>query len=215
MKIKWMGHASFLITSEAGTSIITDPYPQGSGLSYIPIKEHVDIIIMSHDHFDHNNISGVPDKPELITGSITKNLKGIEFRGIATHHDQSQGKERGANTAFCFSVDGVKVCHLGDLGHRLSPEQMTEIGSVDVLLVPIGGVYTIDAKMAATVVDDLKPRIAMPMHYKTAKCNWPLNTVDDFIKDKTNVKRLNSSEIEIKSDKLPELTEMVVLEPAS
>jgi len=215
MKIKWLGHASFLVTSESGTSIITDPYPQGSGLSYVPINEAADIVTMSHDHFDHNNISGVPGKPQVITGNGVKNIKGIEFRGIATHHDQSQGKERGANTAFCFSVDGVKVCHLGDLGHRLSPEQIAEIGSVDVLLVPIGGVFTIDAKMAANVVDDLKPKIAMPMHYKTAKCDWTLNKVDDFIEDKKNVNRLHSSEIEIKASKLPEVTEIVVLEPAS
>jgi len=215
MKIKWLGHASFLVTSESGTSIITDPYPQGSGLSYVPINEAADIVTMSHDHFDHNNISGVPGKPQVITGNGVKNIKGIEFRGIATHHDQSQGKERGANTAFCFSVDGVKVCHLGDLGHRLSPEQIAEIGSVDVLLVPIGGVFTIDAKMAANVVDDLKPKIAMPMHYKTAKCDWTLNKVDDFIEDKKNVNRLHSSEIEIKAGKLPEVTEIVVLEPAS
>jgi L-ascorbate metabolism protein UlaG (beta-lactamase superfamily) len=215
MKVKWLGHASFLISSEAGIKIITDPYPQGSGLSYVPINEPADIVTMSHDHFDHNNVSSVPGKPEVITGSGVKNVKEIQFNGIATHHDQSQGKERGANTAFCFSVDGVKLCHLGDLGHRLSREQISEIGSVDILFIPIGGVFTIDAKMAATVMDDLKPKIAMPMHYKTAKCDWPLNTVDDFIGDKKNVRKLSSSEVEFKAGKLPEATEIVVLQPAS
>jgi L-ascorbate metabolism protein UlaG (beta-lactamase superfamily) len=215
MKIKWLGHASFLITSAAGTRIITDPYPQGSGLSYVPIKEAADIVTMSHDHFDHNNISGVPGKPQIIAGSGAKNIKGIEFRGITTHHDQSQGKERGTNTVFCFSIDGVKVCHLGDLGHRLSQQQIAEIGNIDVLLVPIGGVFTVDAKMAANVVDDLKPKIALPMHYKTARCDWPLNTIDDFVQYKSNVKRLHSSEIDIEAGRLPEITEIVVLEPAS
>jgi L-ascorbate metabolism protein UlaG (beta-lactamase superfamily) len=215
MKVKWLGHASFLITSDAGVKIITDPYPQGSGLSYAPINEAADVVTMSHDHFDHNNVSSVLGKPEVVAGSGVKNIKGIQFKGIASHHDQSQGKERGANTAFCFSVDGIKLCHLGDLGHRLSKEQMADIGGIDVLFIPIGGVFTIDAKMAGTVVDDLKPKIAMPMHYKTAKCDWPLNTVDDFVADKKNVKKLNSSELELRASNLPEATEIVVLQPAS
>ena len=215
MKIKWLGHASFLISSETGVKIITDPYPQGSGLSYVPINEAADVVTMSHDHFDHNNVSSVPGKPQIITGSGNTNVKGIQFNGIAAHHDQSQGKERGANTIFCFSVDGVKLCHLGDLGHRLSQEQIDEIGGIDILLVPIGGVFTIDAKMAGAVVDDLKPRVAIPMHYKTDKCDWPLNTVDDFVLDKKNVKKINSSELEFKAGELPEATEIIVLQPAS
>ena len=214
MKVKWLGHASFLISSEAGIKIITDPYPQGSGLSYTPINEAADIVTMSHAHFDHNNISSVSGKPLVITGSGVKNVKGVQFRGIDTYHDGSQGKERGANTAFCFSVDGIKLCHLGDLGHRLSQEQMSEIGSIDILFIPIGGFFTIDAKMAGTVVDDLKPKVVMPMHYKTAKCDWPLNTIDDFVVDKKNVKKLNSSEIEFKAGKLREVTEIVILQPA-
>lgn len=214
MKVKWLGHASFLISSEAGLKVITDPYPQSSGLSYAPINEAADIVTMSHDHFDHNNVSSVPGKPQVITGSGAKNIKGVQFRGIDTYHDESQGKERGANTAFCFSVDGIKLCHLGDLGHRLSQEQIAEIGSIDILLIPIGGVFTIDAKMAGKVSDDLKPKVVMPMHYKTAKCDWPLNTIDDFLADRKNVKQLTLSEIEFKAGKLPEVTEIVVLQPA-
>ena len=215
MKVKWLGHASFLISSEAGLKIITDPYPQGSGLSYAPINEAVNIVTMSHDHFDHNNVSLVPGKPQVITGSGAKNIKGVQFKGVDTYHDDSQGKERGANTAFCFTLDGIKLCHLGDLGHRLSQEQIAEIGSIDILLIPIGGVFTIDAKMAGKVSDDLKPKVVMPMHYKTAKCDWPLNTIDDFLADRKNVKQLTLSEIEFKAGKLPEVTEIVVLQPAS
>ncbi len=215
MKIKWLGHASFLISSDSGIKIITDPYPQGSGLSYTPINMPADIVTMSHSHYDHNNISSVSGNPELITGKGSRTIKGIEFKGIATHHDQSQGKERGANTVFCFSVDEIKVCHLGDLGHRLGQEQITEIGSIDVLLIPIGGVFTIDAKLAGTVVDDLKPKVAIPMHYKTSKCDWPLNTIDDFITGKTNVQRVNVSEVDFKAGNLPENTEIMVLQPAS
>jgi L-ascorbate metabolism protein UlaG (beta-lactamase superfamily) len=214
MKVKWLGHASFLISSDSGLKIITDPYPQGSGLSYAPVNEPADIVTVSHDHFDHNSVSSVPGKPEVITGSGAKNIKGIQFRGIATHHDESQGKERGTNTIFCFSVDGIKLCHLGDLGHRLSKEQIIEVGDVDILFIPIGGVFTIDAKMASTVIDDLKPKVAIPMHCKTPKCNWPLNTIEDFIAGKKNVKNLNSGEMEFKAGELPEATEIAALQPA-
>jgi L-ascorbate metabolism protein UlaG (beta-lactamase superfamily) len=214
MKLKWLGHSCFLITSETGLRIITDPYPQGSGLNYPPINEAADIVTVSHDHFDHNNISAVSGKPEVITGNGVKNVKGIQFKGIATHHDESQGKERGTNTIFCFSEDGIKLCHLGDLGHRLSKEQIAEIGALDILFIPIGGVFTIDAKMASTVSDDLKPKVVIPMHCKTHKCDWPLNTIEDFLAGKKNVKKLNSSETEFKAGKLPEATEIMVLQPA-
>src|SRR4030042_5940734 len=155
MKVEWLGHTYFLINYEAVIKIITDPYPQGNGLSYTPINEAADIVTMSHPPFDHNNVSSVARKPQVITGSGVKTVKGVQFRGIDTYHDGSQGKERGANTAFCFSVDGIKLCHLGDLGHRLSQEQMSEIGSIDILFIPIGGFFTIDAKMAGNVVYDL------------------------------------------------------------
>ncbi len=214
MKLKWLGHSCFLITSETGLRIITDPYPQGSGLNYSPINEAADIVTVSHDHFDHNNISAVSGKPEVITGNGVKNVKGIQFTGIATHHDESQGKERGTNMIFSFSVDGIKLCHLGDLGHRLSKEQIAEIGALDILFIPIGGVFTIDAKMASTVSDDLKPKVVIPMHCKTHKCDWPLNTIEDFLAGKKNVKKLNSSETEFKAGKLPEATEIMVLQPA-
>jgi L-ascorbate metabolism protein UlaG (beta-lactamase superfamily) len=215
MKVKWLGHASFLITSAAGVRIITDPYPQGSGLSYVPINEAADVVTVSHDHFDHNNVSSIPGHPQIITGRDAKNIKGIEFKGLSTYHDSLQGKERGANTIFCFLVDGIKVCHLGDLGHRLSKEQIAELGDIDILLIPIGGVFTIDAKSATVVVDDLKPKVVMPMHYKTTKCDWTLSPVDDFIVDKKNVRKLNSSEVEFKAETLPDSTEIIVLEPAS
>jgi L-ascorbate metabolism protein UlaG (beta-lactamase superfamily) len=214
MRVKWLGHASFLISSETGVKIITDPYPQGSGLSYAPFNEAADIVTVSHDHFDHNNVSLIPGKPEIVTGSGIRTVKGIQLSGIATHHDDSQGKERGANTIFCFSVDGVKLCHLGDLGHRLNKEQIAEIGYIDVLFIPIGGTFTIDAKMASSVIDDLQPKVAIPMHCKTSKCDWPLNTIDDFLVGKKNVKNMNSSEIEFQAGKLPQTTEIIVLEPA-
>jgi len=193
---------------------MTDPYSIVGGIYYSPVNESADIVTVSHDHLDHNNIAAVQGKPEIITGSGTRTAKGVQFRGIASHHDEAKGKERGANTIFCLTVDGIRLCHLGDLGHELSREEIAQIGNVDVLLIPIGGSFTIDAKVATKVGDDLKPKVIVPMHYKTPKCDFPIAGVDDFLAGKKNVKKLNSSDIEFKADKLPQATEIIVLQPA-
>ena len=104
MKVKWLGHSCFLITSEKGTKLITEPYAVGGGINYSRIKESADIIIVSHDHSDHNNVSAVQGQPQIIKGSGIKDVSGIEFKGIATYHDKSKGKERGGNTVFCFTA---------------------------------------------------------------------------------------------------------------
>ncbi|MFC2050881.1 MBL fold metallo-hydrolase [Chloroflexota bacterium] len=214
MKLKWLGHSCFLITSETGLKIITDPYSTGGGINYSPVNETAGVVTVSHDHRDHNNFAAVAGKPEIVTGTGTKTAKELQFKGIASHHDKSRGEERGANTIFCFTVDGIDICHLGDLGHDLSQEEIAQIGNVDVLLIPIGGLYTIDAKVASKVVDDLKPKVVAPMHYKTPKCDFPITSVEDFIAGKKNVNKLNSSETEFKAGKLPETTEIIVLQPA-
>jgi L-ascorbate metabolism protein UlaG (beta-lactamase superfamily) len=214
MKVKWLGHACFLITSREGLRVITDPYAPGGGISYSPIKETADVVVVSHDHGDHNNVSTVQGKPEVIKGSGKKKVKGVHFRGVATSHDASQGQQRGTNTVFCFAMDDIKLCHLGDLGHVLSPGQITEIGAVDILFVPVGGFFTIDALVASQVCDQLKPKIIIPMHYKTPKCAYPIAGVQDFLKGKKNVRKVESSEVEFERDKLPTATEIVLLQPA-
>jgi L-ascorbate metabolism protein UlaG (beta-lactamase superfamily) len=138
-------------------------------------------------------------------------VSSIEFKGIPTYHDASQGKERGESTIFCFTIDSVRLCHLGDLGHPLSSKEIFEIGEVDVLMIPVGGFYTIDAKVATEVMNSLKPRLVIPMHFKTEKCGFPITPVDDFMTGKTNVKKLQSSEIELTKDTLPASTEIQVL----
>lgn len=215
MKLKWLGHSCFLISSETGLRIITDPYGTGKGIKYAPIKETADIITVSHDHFDHNAVSSVRGKPEIIKDSGIRIVKGIQFKGIVTYHDESSGKQRGTNTIFCFSMDGIKICHLGDLGHLLSPGQLKEIGDVDLLLLPVGGYYTIDARLATQIYTELRPKVAVPMHYKTPKLDFPITGADDFLAGKEGVKKLNSSEIEFKKEALPTMPEIVILEPAS
>ena len=214
MKVKWLGHSCFLITSRDGLRVITDPYAVGGGINYSPIKETADVVVVSHDHGDHSNVSTVQGKPEVVKGSGTKTTKGIQFKGIATYHDASQGKQRGLNTVFCFTMDDIKLCHLGDLGHVLSPEQVNEIGGVDILFVPVGGFYTIDAPVASQVCDQLKPKVVIPMHFKTPRCAYPIAGVEDFLKGKKGVRGVRDSEVDLEQEKLPAATEIVLLQPA-
>jgi L-ascorbate metabolism protein UlaG (beta-lactamase superfamily) len=214
MKIKWLGHSCFLVTSKSGVRIITDPYAVGGDINYSPIEETADIVAVSHGHDDHSNISAVQGNPEVVRGDGIKTAKGIQFRGIATYHDASQGTQRGPNTVFCFTVDDIKLCHLGDLGHVLSPGQVNEIGTVDILFIPVGGFFTIDASIASRICDQLKPKVVIPMHFNTPRCAYPIAGVDDFLKGKKNMRRVGDSEVEFEREKLPAATEIVLLQPA-
>jgi L-ascorbate metabolism protein UlaG (beta-lactamase superfamily) len=142
-------------------------------------------------------------------------IKGIQFKSISAYHDNNGGSQRGSNTIFRFEVDGIGVCHLGDLGHALSDKQVAEIGKVDILLVPVGGNYTIDARVAAEVCTKLSPKVIIPMHFRNDRCpSFPVAGVDDFIKGKSNVTRLAVSEAEFKAGVLPAAAQIVVLTPA-
>ena len=213
MKVKWFGHASFLITSDKGTKIITDPYTPGVyGLEYNQISESADIVTVSHDHDDHNNVSVIPGKPQIVKGAGKHQAKGIEFRGIASCHDDCGGKERGDDTIFVFTIDDIKICHLGDLGRLLTDKEVSEIGKVDVLMIPVGGNFTIDAAAADKVIAQLKPHIVFPMHYQTGKCpNFPVANADPFLKGKNNVKKSTDSKVELKINQLPKNTQIYVL----
>ena len=212
MKIKYLGHASFMITSDTGIKILTDPYVTGGILSYGEIEESADIVTVSHNHGDHNNVAAVRGNPEVVRG-VTK-IRGIEFKGTPTYHDDAGGKLRGNNTILCFEVDGATVCHLGDLGHQLSDKQIAELGRIDILLIPVGGFYTIDAKVATEVCNQLKPKVIIPMHYKNDKCGYPIAGVDGFLQGKEGVSRLDASEVEFKPGELPATTQIIVLKSA-
>jgi len=201
--VRWLGHASFLITSARGLRIVLDPY--GAGVGYPLPHPTADIVVVSHEHFDHNAISEVRGHFQVVRGPGEHTAKGISFRGIATYHDTSRGRERGRNTVFVFSVDGIRFCHLGDLGHMLSDGQVEEIGPVDVLFVPVGGYFTIDAAVASKVVAQLRPRIVVPMHYQTevTSPDLPIAGVEPFLKGKPNVKRLAPSSFFVSAAKLP------------
>ncbi len=214
MRLKWLGHASFLITSQEGVRIITDPYQPSSSLYYQAIDETAEIMLVSHQHGNHAG-GKVRGNPEVVSEAGTKTIKGLEFKGLATFHDESGGRQRGSNTVFCFSMDGVKICHLGDLGHQLTESQIAEMeagrypdGSRG------GGYYTIDAKGAARICEAINPRVVIPMHFKNEKCALNIAGVEEFTRGKENLKRMNASEVEFRQGELPAATEIVLLNPA-
>jgi len=213
MKIKWYGHSSFLLTSKDGVSVITDPYESGAfggALSYGKITEEADIITVSHDHADHYT-TGLRGKPHILNKEGKQTVKGIPFVAISTFHDASKGKERGKNLLFCFTMDGIRVCHCGDLGHRLSGEELKKIGKVDLLFIPVGGFYTLEPKDAIKVTEDVGPGIVIPMHYKTEKCDFPIVDASEFLKSWKNVRRMDSSEVVLEANQLPSKTEVILL----
>lgn len=217
MKFKFLGHAAFLITTEDGRKIVTDPYePGGFGgaLRYGKLNEPADFVTISHQHADHNYVKMVPGRPRVISKAGEESFDGLLFRALLTHHDMSKGSERGDNIVHVIEAEGITVCHLGDLGHTLSPEDCTALGPIDVLMVPVGGNFTLDAGGATAVVNRLRPCVAIPMHYQTPKVSFKIAPVEDFLAGKTRVRRLESSELEFTKDSLPEPIEIVVLAPA-
>ena len=217
MKIQFLGHASFLLTTDAGTRIVTDPFdPEKSkgALKYRPFKESADIITLSHEHFDHGAAHILTGSPIILRGNGKFVASEVEFLGIETYHDESHGSERGRNTVFVISVDGLRIAHMGDLGHVLTADQAAEIGSVDVVLIPVGGYYTIDASQAAKIADQIAAKIVIPMHYKNDKCDFPIASVDGFIKDKPNVTHQGDSVLEVTKENLPPKQQIIVLDYA-
>ncbi|NYT01986.1 MAG: MBL fold metallo-hydrolase [Methanosarcinales archaeon] len=179
MEITWFGHSLFRIVDSVGRIVVCDPFDESVGYKKPKIKANV--LLISHEHYDHNNARAIQGKPTVIRGPGLHRAAGLEFKGIPCHHDAQGGRLRGENTIFCFSMDGIRLCHLGDLGHILSQETVREIGPVDVLFVPVGGIFTLDARGAHRVVDQLSPKIAIPMHYQTRSLSFDLEPVDRFL----------------------------------
>jgi L-ascorbate metabolism protein UlaG (beta-lactamase superfamily) len=205
MKVKWLGHSAFLLTSASGTKVLTDPYKSGSydgAVGYGPITAKVDVVTASHKHDDHFCLDGLPKGYECVTSAGEHEAAGIKIKGVKTYHDTSRGKERGSNVVFVIDIDGIKVCHLGDLGHTLSREEIGAICKVDVLLIPVGGFFTIGPREAVDVMKALAPSVTIPMHFKTASLKFPIKPAEDFLALAGDHEKPGASEIEIGKDDL-------------
>ncbi len=199
MFIEYLGHSSFLISGEE-YSVITDPF---SGIGYTVKRVRADYCIVSHDHFDHNYVFGV-DVGRVIKTSTER------FRAVECFHDNDGGKQRGTNRIFCFTLDGVNFCHTGDIGEDFNSEIVKQIGEVDILFIPIGGNYTIDAKEAKKYIDAINPKVVIPMHYKTPLSNLDISGLGEFYKLFEDAK-VGCEKVVFTKDDLPKKTEACVL----
>lgn len=177
-------------------SIITDPF---TDIGYkIPLNETCDIILSSHDHFDHNNFSLIRGNPEIVNASGKFKIKGIEIETFPVWHDENSGRERGRNLLMKFTVSGKNFLHCGDLGHILDDEIIEKLGKIDVVFIPVGGFYTIDAETAKKIVDKLNPKIIFPMHYKTEVLNFPIAEKERYLNLIENFRKIDENTITLK-----------------
>lgn len=186
MKIAWYGHSCFKLTVKSKNgdkiTIITDPFTKDYGLA--PPRLRADIVLISHDHNDHNNVKAISGEPFVIEGPGEYDVKGVFIKGIYSFHDTSQGAERGINTIYVIEAEDMKICHLGDLGEKeLSSNQLDKIGDVDILMIPVGGIYTINGNEAVKIINQVEPKIVIPMHYKVPKLTLKLNSLDKFLEE--------------------------------
>lgn len=216
MLITYLGHASFKIQCKPNAeevSIITDPFEEKmTGLKMPHLQ--ADIVTVSHQHTDHNNIAALRGESFVISQPGEYEVKKVFIYGIPSWHDKVQGQERGSNTIYRFEAEDLVLVHLGDLGHTLSDEQIEKIGEVDILLIPVGGVYTINAKEAVELVNQLEPRIVIPMHYQVSGLKLKLDSVNNFVKQ-SGLKPENLDKLRINKKELPlEETRLIILAAA-
>ena len=217
MNITWKGQSCFQITSSQGkdghVNIVIDPFDEETGLR-VP-KLEADLLLVTHQHKDHNNVKAVSGNPFLIEGPGEYEVKEVFIQGIQSFHDSSQGKERGSNTIYVMETEDIRICHLGDLGQKeLTPEQVEQIGDIDILMIPVGGNFTIESKEAVKIMSQIEPSIIIPMHYAIPKLKMKLNGLDKFLKT-MGVKKLDTlPKLSIKKkDISPEEAKIVVLAP--
>ncbi|MFQ6107590.1 MAG: MBL fold metallo-hydrolase [Thermoplasmata archaeon] len=178
MEIRWHGHACFEISNDI--TIVTDPH-DGRSIGIRQPNVMADLVLISHDHWDHNAARVVRGNPRVIESDFEGTVKGARISSIGTYHDKSKGEKRGTNRVFVIDLDGTKFCHLGDLGHIPSEEKMSRMRGMDVLFIPVGDVFTIGAKEAAEIARSLRPKVCVPMHYRIGGLSLSIQPVDDFL----------------------------------
>ena len=208
LRIRWHGHSCFEITNEI--TLVTDPH-DGKSIGIPAPSATGDIILVSHDHYDHNKVKSVEKgDSKVVTDERKRNISNIEIKGFESFHDEVQGAKRGNNIIFKFISDDITFCHLGDLGHELDEKTIQQIGEVDILFIPVGGTYTINSEEAWNVIKAIKPKITVPMHYKIEGLSLPIANVDAFLERNTYKILKVGNEIDIEKEELPKEPEIWV-----
>ena len=210
MKIRYLGHSCFLLTESTGTRILTDPY---GDVGFKMPRVEADVVSVSHGHYDHNNVKAVGGNPVVLDKEGQYEVGGVEIIAVKSYHDNANGAERGENLIFKFRLDGIEVCHLGDLGEECSSSLIEMLLPVHVLLIPVGGKYTIDSEQAKEYVDRIMPSIVIPMHYKSKGLSLDIDKPDAFLSqfEEEDVEELEESEIELTRDDIDEETTKIIL----
>ncbi len=214
MRITYFGHSSFLVETADGVRVIMDPYRHGAyngAVGYAAIDEPAEVVVASHDHDDHGACDTIPGDPLVLMHPTSETVGSLKITGVDVAHDETGGSERGKNTIATLDDGDVRLVHLGDLGHTLDAATVDSLGRVDVLLVPVGGFFTIDHEQAAEVVESLSPRVVIPMHYKTTSVDFPIAAVDPFLATQAKVQRSKESTLEVTGETLPEERVTIVL----
>ncbi|MBZ9572066.1 MBL fold metallo-hydrolase [Patescibacteria group bacterium] len=217
MQIIWHGQSCFQIIASFGkgnrVNIIVDPFSEDIGLK-LPSLE-ADILLVSHYHHDHDNVKAVKGSPFLITGPGEYEIKNVFIQGIPAFHDDSKGRKRGEVTIFTIETEGMRLCHLGDIGQReLNPDQLEKIGQIDILMIPVGGIYTISSKEASKIISQIEPKIVIPMHYQVPRLNIKLESLDKFLKTMGQKSIEPLVKLFVKEKNLPtEEMKIVILKP--
>ena len=208
LQLRWHGHSCFEITNDK--TIVIDPH-DGKSIGIPTPSVQGDIILVTHDHYDHNSVKTVEKTDsKIITDGRRRNIDNVEIFGIDAFHDEENGSKRGKTIIFKFIVDKITFCHLGDLGHKLDDETVSKIADVDVLFIPIGGVFTIDDKKAWNIIKKIKPKIIVPMHFKIGGLSLPISGIDAFLEQNPyNVLHVGN-EIYLEKEDLPEKPEVWV-----
>ncbi|MBN2025877.1 MAG: MBL fold metallo-hydrolase [Actinobacteria bacterium] len=210
VRISWLGHAMFLAEDGEGHRLATDPYNDYVGYPLPDIE--AGIVLVSHDHADHSNTGMIKGNPVVVHDPSARDVAGIKIAGFPTFHDAKKGAERGNNIIFRWEMQGLTFVHLGDLGHALDAETAGELAGPDVLFVPVGGFFTIEPDIAAEVVEVLKPRIAVPMHFRNDACGFPIETEGPFVAHFSAVERTGKEPVYISPEDLPEPTLVLVMD---
>ncbi len=215
MIIEYLGHSCFKLTESTGTCVVCDPYSEET-VGYTMPKVTAGAVTVSHHHDDHDFIANVGGNPVIIDKESSFDLPGVEINSVKSFHDGNRGKKRGENVIFKFRMDGIDICHLGDLGEACSLDLIETILPVNVLLIPVGGNYTIDAEMAKEYVDRIMPEIVIPMHFRTKDSKIDIDKLDGFLNlfDGDCIEEKEESSLELSRSDLTEETKIIVLRRA-
>lgn len=208
INIQWFGHSMWQIKGDS-VLIVTDPF---TDIGYkMDIDLSADIILSSHDHFDHNNFSLIKGNPQIVNQAGKYQVKGVEIKMIPVWHDHHEGSKRGQNLLMKFTVDSKVFLHCGDLGHIPNEQTFKELGIIDVLMIPVGAVYTIDHQEAYDIAKRLSPSLILPMHYNTPCLNFELESVDNFLKHYNNIIRISDNQFNLTSKYLNKADPPVII----